>query len=128
MIVMDYKDAGAFAALFFMIAAILTLIPVLWVGDIAITFIGTAFTNPPKIVYIVSWILACGGYYFYFLERYVAGVLLKKYDRTSQLIVFYAQGLFFAYLLSLTSLGTWSLIPIKLLNATIGGLFRWLFL
>ncbi len=127
MIVMDYKDAGAFAALFFIVAAILTLIPVLWIGDVAITFIGNAFTNPPRIAYIGAWILACGVYYFYILERYVAGKLLRNYDRTSQIIVFYAQGLFFAYLLSFTGIGKWSLLPIKLLDATIGGLFRWLF-
>ena len=114
MIVMDYKDAGAYMMLFFALAVIAILVPVFWVGDIAIAIIDYLFSNPPRILYIVAWILACGGYYFYILESYVANIFLKGYDRSLHIIVFYAQGLFFAYLVSLTQIGKFSLLPLLL--------------
>ncbi len=127
MITMDYKDAGAFAVLIFMFVAIFTLIPVLWIGDIGIHLVTTLLENPPRIAYIGVWIIFCGGYYFLFLEGFLANGMLKDFDRASQIIVFYAQGLFFAYILSLNGLAKWSLLPLKIINVTIGGLFGWLF-
>lgn len=126
MIVMDYKDAGAYMMIFFALAAIAILIPVLWVGDIGIYLVSTLFSHPPRIAYIITWILFCGLYYFIVLEGFVARMLMAKSERFEQLVVYYAQGLFFAYILSLNGLAKWSLLPIKIINFFIGGIIRWL--
>jgi len=126
MIVMDYKDAGAYAVIIFAVVAIITLIPVFWIGDIGIYIVSQLFNNPPRIVYIATWVLLCGGYYFYVLERYLANVVLKNYDRSLQIVAFYVQGLFFSYILSLYGIAKWSLLPLKLIDYFIGGIFRWL--
>jgi len=126
MIVMDYKDAGAYAVIIFAVVAIITLIPVFWIGDIGIYIVSQLFNSPPRIVYIATWVLLCGGYYFYVLERYLANVVLKNYDRSLQIVAFYVQGLFFSYILSLYGIAKWSLLPLKLIDYFIGGIFRWL--
>jgi len=126
MIVMDYKDAGAYAVIIFAVVAIITLIPVFWIGDIGIYIVSQLFNSPPRIVYIATWVLLCGGYYFYMLERYLANVVLKNYDRSLQIVAFYIQGLFFSYILSLYGIAKWSLLPLKLIDYFIGGIFRWL--
>jgi len=115
MIVMDYKDTGAYAVIIFAVVAIITLIPVFWIGDIGIYIVSQLFNNPPRIVYIATWILLCGGYYFYVLERYLANVVLKNYDRSLQIVAFYVQGLFFSYILSLYGIAKLSLLPLKLM-------------
>jgi len=126
MIVMDYKDAGAYAVIIFAVVAIITLIPVFWIGDIGIYIVSQLFNSPPRIVYIATWVLLCGGYYFYVLERYLANVVLKNYDRSLQIVAFYVQGLFFSYILSLYGIAKLSLLPLKLIDYFIGGIFRWL--
>lgn len=76
MITMDYKDAGAWGALFFAIAILLALIPVLWVGDLAIYLVNEINPNPTRFAYILAWLGTTSFYYFIVLEQFVAKKLL----------------------------------------------------
>ena len=122
MITMDYKDAGAFAAIFFAIAVLFGLIPVLWVGDLAIYAVNYKHPDAPRIVYITAWLGATSFYYFFVLEQLVAQTLLKGLGRDAQIVVYYLQGLFFGTLMYYSNIKpAVSSLPIHLIVKIFGG-------
>jgi hypothetical protein len=127
MITMDYKDAGAWAAIFFAIAVLFGLIPVLWIGDLAIYTVNETNPNAPRIFYILAWLLSTSFYYFVVLERFVARTLLNNLNRDAQIVVYYLQGLFFGTILYYSNIKpAVSALPIQLLVKIFGGVWNWL--
>ena len=127
MITMDYKDAGAFAAIFFAIAILLALIPVLWVGDVAIYVVNEINPNPTRFAYILAWLLSTSFYYFVVLERFVARIFLSDLNRDAQIVVYYLQGLFFGAMIYQSNIKpAVSALPIQILVKIFGGLWKWL--
>ena len=127
MITMDYKDAGAFAAIFFAIAILLALIPVLWVGDVAIYVVNEINPNATRLVYIAAWLLSTSFYYFVVLEKFVAKTLLSNFNRDTHIFIYYIQGLFFGTILYFTNIKpAVSTLPIHVIVKIFGGLWKWL--
>ncbi len=127
MITMDYKDAGAWATMFLAIAILLVLIPVLWVGDLAIYLVNEINPNATRLVYIAAWLLTTSFYYFVVLERFVAKKLLGNFNRDTHIFIYYLQGLFFGTILYFTNIKpAVSTFPIHILVAIFGGLWKWL--
>jgi hypothetical protein len=127
MITMDYKDAGAWAAIFFAIAVLFGLIPVLWVGDIAIFVVNEINPNPTRFAYILAWLGTTSFYYFVVLEQFVARTLLNNLNRDVQIVVYYLQGLFFGTILYYSNIKpAVSALPIHLLVKIFGGVWNWL--
>lgn len=124
---MDYKDAGAWAAIFFAIAVLFGLIPVLWIGDLAIYTVNETNPNAPRIVYILAWLLSTSFYYFVVLERFVAKTLLGNFNRDTHIFIYYLQGLFFGTILYFTNIKpAVSTLPIHILVKIFGGVWKWL--
>ncbi len=127
MITMDYKDAGAWAAIFFAIAILLALIPVLWVGDVAIFVVNEINPNPTRFAYILAWLGTTSFYYFVVLEKFVAKTLLGNFNRDTHIFIYYIQGLFFGTILYFTNIKpAVSTIPIHVIVKIFGGLWKWL--
>jgi hypothetical protein len=127
MITMDYKDAGAWGAIFLAIAVLFGLIPVLWVGDLAICMVNEINPNATRLVYIAAWLLSASFYYFVVLEQFVARVFLNDLNRDAQIVVYYLQGLFFGAMIYQSNIKpAVSALPIQILVKIFGGLWRWL--